>query len=158
MNLKSKWLKRIVLSIIVVILSSLLILFSYVLGHEKSLMDYQESLAQLPEVERVVEIAEYNGTESYYVAKVLLVNEDEHYYFIKENVVEYNIPVEELITGGEAANRALSFAGSGTVKHYYLGLENKKPIYEVMLSAEKGEQYLMIDAKTGELISHFIID
>ena len=158
MNSKSKWLKRIVLAIIVVILSSVLILFSYVFGHEKGLMDYQKSLAQLPEVERVLEIAEYNGTESYYVAKVLLTNESEYYYFIKENVVEYNIPVEELITGEEAANRAVSFAESGTVKHYYLGLENQKPIYEVMLSAEKGEQYLVIDARTGDLVSHFMID
>ena len=57
MNAKTKWLKRMVLTIIVVILSALLILFSYVLGHDKGLMNYQASLSKLPEVESVVRIS-----------------------------------------------------------------------------------------------------
>ncbi len=158
MNTKTKWLKRMVLTIIVVILSALLILFSYVLGYEKGLMNYQASLSKLPEVESVVRISEYNGVESYYVAEVVLINGSEQYYFIKDNVVEYHVPVEELLTGEEAASYAMANVGAGIVKHYYLGIEDETPIYEVMISSDKGEHYVIVDAKTGKLVSHFIIE
>ena len=158
MNTKTNWLKRMVLTIIVVILSSVLVLFSYVFGHEKGLMNYQASLSKLPEVESVIRISEYGGMESYYVAQVVLINGSEQYYFIKDNVVEYHVPVEDLLTGEQAASYAMSNVGSGIVKHYYLGIKDETPIYEVMISSDKGEHYVIIDAKTGKLVSHFIID
>ena len=39
MKSKNRWLKRFVLLIIVLIISGFLLLFSYVMGHEKSLMN-----------------------------------------------------------------------------------------------------------------------
>lgn len=75
MKSKNRWLKRFVLLIIVLIISGFLLLFSYVMGHEKSLMNYQSSLSKLPEVEQVLEISEYQGIDAYYVAKVLLTRD-----------------------------------------------------------------------------------
>lgn len=50
MNKKNKWLKRSVLLIIVILCSGLILLASYVLQYNKTLMTYQKSLANLPEV------------------------------------------------------------------------------------------------------------
>ena len=63
MNKKNKWLKRSVLLIIVILCSGLILLASYVLQYNKTLMTYQKSLANLPEVSEVLEIAEYSGQE-----------------------------------------------------------------------------------------------
>ena len=83
MNKKNKWLKRSVLLIIVILCSGLILLASYVLQYNKTLMTYQKSLANLPEVSEVLEIAEYSGQEQYYVAKVLLTSNKEYTILLK---------------------------------------------------------------------------
>lgn len=84
-------------------------------------MNYQSSLSKLPEVEQVLEISEYQGIDAYYVAKVLLTNETEQYYFIKDNVVVYQVEINKILSTDAIVNKALSLTGSGKVKHYYLG-------------------------------------
>ncbi|EFF63013.1 hypothetical protein GMA92_02675 [Turicibacter sanguinis] len=158
MKSKNRWLKRFVLLIIVLIISGFLLLFSYVMGHEKSLMNYQSSLSKLPEVEQVLEISEYQGIDAYYVAKVLLTNETEQYYFIKDNVVVYQVEINKILSTDAIVNKALSLTGSGKVKHYYLGFLDENPIYEVLVTTSEGEEYVILNALDGELISHFIID
>ena len=44
------------------------------------------------------------------------------------------------------------------MKHYYLGFLDENPIYEVLVTTSKGEEYVILNALDGELISHFIID
>lgn len=158
MKSKNRWLKRLVLLIIIVAISAIMLLFAYVMGYEKSLMTYQSSLSKLPEVKQVLEISEYNGVESYYVAKVLLTNETEQYYFIKDNVVDYHIETSKVIAVDSMLNKAISVTGSKKVKHYYLGYLDEKPIYEVLVTTDTGEEYVILNALDGELISHFIVD
>lgn len=158
MKSKNRWLKRFVLLIIVLIISVVLLLFAYVMGHEKSLMDYQSSLSKLPEVEQVLEISEYQGVDAYYVAKVLLTNETEQYYFIKDNVVTYQVETNKVLSIDVIVNKALAVTGSGKVKHYYLGFLDENPVYEVLVTTSKGEEYVMVNALDGDLISHFIVD
>lgn len=158
MKSKNRWLKRLVLLLIVAVVSAIFLLFSYVMGHEKGLMNYQASLSKLPEVRQVLEISEYHGTDSYYVAKVLLTNETEQYYFIKDNVVEHHIETNKVMDIDSIVNKALSIVGNGKVKHYYLGFLNEDPIYEVLVTTTKGEEYVILNALNGELISHFIVN
>lgn len=158
MKSKNRWLKRFVLLIIVLIISVVLLLFAYVMGHEKSLMDYQSSLSKLPEVEQVLEISEYQGVDAYYVAKVLLTNETEQYYFIKDNVVTYQVETNKVLSIDVIVNKALTVTGSGKVKHYYLGFLDENPVYEVLVTTSKGEEYVIVNALDGDLISHFIVD
>ena len=157
MNKKNKWLKRSVLLIIVILCSGLILLASYVLQYNKTLMTYQKSLANLPEVSEVLEIAEYSGQVQYYVAKVLLTSNKEYYYFIKDNTVDFSYPVEVLMTPEQAAQKALSLIGQGIVKHYYLGIYDEKPVYEVLVSLGDEEHYIIIDAKTGDVLLQFDI-
>lgn len=157
MNKKNKWLKRSVLLIIVILCSGLILLASYVLQYNKKLMTYQKSLANLPEVSEVLEIAEYSGQEQYYVAKVLLTSNKEYYYFIKDNTVDFSYPVEELVTPEQAEQKALSMVNQGTSKHYYLGIYDGKPAYEVLVSSGDKDNYILIDAKTGDVLLQFDI-
>lgn len=158
MRKKNKWLKRSILFIVVLLASGIILFASYVLQYNKQLMVYQESLAQLPEVSQVLEISEYYGKESYYVAKVLLTTDKEYYYFIKDNTVEYSYPVEELITGEQAAQKSLSILGQGEIKHYYLGIYEEKPIYEVLISLGNEECYFIIDAKTSDVLLQYSLN
>lgn len=158
MKKKNKRLKRSLLLIIVIVTSSILILASYVLQYNKQLMTYQKSLTNLPEVNQVLEISEYSGTESYYVAKVVLTTNQEYYYFIKDNIVEYSYRVDELITSNQAAEKALKTIGKGTVTHYYLGIYEQNPVYEVSISSTNGEEYVIVDAKNGEVVLQFIVN
>lgn len=121
-------------------------------------MTYQKSLTNLPEVNQVLEISEYSGTESYYVAKVVLTTNQEYYYFIKDNIVEYSYPVDELITSNQAAQEALKTIGEGTVTHYYLGIYEQNPVYEVSISSINGEEYVIVDAKNGEVLLQFVVN
>lgn len=155
MRKKNKWLKHGILLIVVLIGSGMILLSSYVLQYDKQLMAYQNSLTQLPEVSEVLEISEYYGKDSYYVAKVLLTTDKEYYYFIKDNTVEYSYPVEELITGEQAAQKSLSILGQGEIKHYYLGIYEEKPIYEVLISVGNEEYYFIIDAKTSDVLLQY---
>lgn len=158
MKSKNRWLKRIVLVVIVIIISTILLLFAYVMGREKSLMDYQASLAKLPEVNQVLEISEYQGLDTYYVAKVMLTNDTEQYYFIKDNIVVYHMETSEVMAIDSLLNKALIVTGNGKVKHYYLGFLEERPIYEILITTDKGEEYVILNAVDGELISHFIVD
>ena len=63
MNKKNKWLKRAVLLIVVLLAIGVISFASYVLQHDKQLLTYQESLSNLPEVKKVLEISQYNGEE-----------------------------------------------------------------------------------------------
>ncbi len=156
MNKKNKRLKRIVLLIIVILFSGLILLASYVLQQNKQLMTYQKSLTNLPEVSQVLSISEYYGEDPYYVAKVLLTTNQEYYYFVKDNTVEYSYPIEDLMTAEDATQKALSVVGNGITKHYYLGIYDGKPAYEVLISLEKQEEYVIIDAQTGEVLLQFV--
>lgn len=158
MKSKNRWLKRLVLVIVLVAVSAILLLFSYVMGHERGLMNYQASLSKLPEVKQVLEISEYHGLESYYVAKVLLKNETEQYYFIKDNIVAHHIETNKVKDIDSIISKALSVVGNGKVKHYYLGFLNEDPIYEVLVTTSKGEEYVILNALDGKLVSHFIVD
>ncbi|MDE5977353.1 MAG: PepSY domain-containing protein [Turicibacter sp.] len=156
MNKKNKFLKRSILLIIVIIGSSLLLFSSYVLKYPNQLMTYQASLAHLPEVSEVLEIAMYEGQEEYYVAKVLLTSGKEYYYFIKDNTVEISCPVEEIMTPEQAEQKALALV-QGRSKHYYLGIYDESIIYEVLISANDYECYVILDAKTGDVLLQFEI-
>ena len=92
------------------------------------------------------------------MAKVLLTNETEQYYFIKDNVVVYQVEINKILSTDAIVNKALSLTGSGKVKHYYLGFLDENPIYEVLVTTSEGEEYVILNALDGELISHFIID
>ncbi|HAX72641.1 MAG TPA: hypothetical protein DCY20_03885 [Firmicutes bacterium] len=154
MKRKNKWPKRIFLIVLTVIASFTTMLLAYVAGYEKDLMVYQESLAKLPEVNSVLEIAKYNGTEQYYVAKVKLINETEHYYFIKDNVVEYNVETKNILSTDVIVNNVMNQI-QGDIKHYYLGIHEEKPIYEVVVSTQNQEVYVLVDAMSGELVATY---
>ena len=66
-------------------------------------------------------------------------------------------PVEELMTPEQAAQKALSLIAQGIVKHYYLGIYDEKPVYEVLVSLGDEEHYIIIDAKTGDVLLQFDI-
>lgn len=157
MKKKNKRLRRIILFIMVIIASVLIMLASYVLQQNKHLMTYQKSLAKLPEVDQVLEISEYSGMESYYVAKVLLTTDLEYYYFIKDDIVEYSYPVTDLMTAQQAVKQALA-SHQGTVTHYYLGIYDEKPVYEVEISSTRGEEYVIVDAQSGDIVLQFVIN
>ncbi|MGL4337550.1 MAG: hypothetical protein ACRCST_11730 [Turicibacter sp.] len=153
MKHKKKWPKRIFLLVTTLILCGAMLLGSYVYGYEKELMTYQASLAKLPEVTKVLEISKYKGVEEYYVAKVILTNETEQYYFIKDNIVVYNIVASELLSIEQLEKRVNELVSDALIKHYYLGIHEEKPIYEILLSSQGRELYLIVNAIDGSMIS-----
>ena len=41
------------------------------------------------------------------------------------------------------------------IKHYYLGVYGETPIYEVLVTNDKGDFYVILDAKTSEVLLQF---
>ena len=66
--------------------------------------------------------------------------------------------MDELITSNQAAEKALKTIGKGTVTHYYLGIYEQNPVYEVSISSTNGEEYVIVDAKNGEVVLQFIVN
>ena len=155
MNKKNKWLKRSVLLIIVLLAIGVISFTSYVLTYDKQLLTYQKSLAKLPEVEKVLEISQYNGEEQYYVAKVQLTSGKEYYYFINDNTVKVSCEVNELITKKQVEEKGASLVDQGVIKHYYLGDYDEVPVYEVLVSDDKADYYVIMDAKSAEVLLQF---
>ena len=154
---RTRWIKRIILTILTIVICSLVLLSSYVIKEEQGLQDYATSLSELPEVERVEKISTFSGDEFYHVAKVKLKNETIQYYFIKDNeVVHYEnelnlMPLDKILT---VANSRVS----GVVKHHYLGMFEERPIYEVLIGTTSSEVYVLIDAKSGEVIKEIVVE
>lgn len=155
MNKKNKWLKRSVLLIIVLLAIGVISFTSYVLTYDKQLLTYQKSLAKLPEVEKVLEISQYNGEEQYYVAKVQLTSGKEYYYFINDNTVKVSCEVNELITKKQVEENVASLVDQGVIKHYYLGVYDEVPVYEVLVSDDKADYYVIMDANSAEVLLQF---
>ncbi len=155
MNKKNKWLKRAVLLIVVLLAIGVISFASYVLKYDKQLLTYQESLSKLPEVKKVLEISQYNGEEQYYVAKVQLTSGKDYYYFIKDNTVKLSCETKDLMTKKQVEEKVANVIDQGVIKHYYLGVYGETPIYEVLVTNDKGDFYVILDAKTSEVLLQF---
>ncbi len=150
------WLKRLVLICLTLVLSFSMILSAYVIKKEHELKEYATSLTMLPEVNEVLSISTFQGSNMYYVAKVRLQNETEQYYFIQDDVVVYHQDVTEFLaieTILSAAQRVVQ----GDVKHYYLGLFEDRPIYEVVIGTSNAEHYVIVDAITADVVKEMIV-
>ena len=104
----------------------------------------------------VLEIAEYSGCRAVLCGKSLLTSNKEYYYFIKDNTVDFSYPVEELMTPEQAAQKALSLIAQGIVKHYYLGIYDENQFMGALVLGDE-EHYIIIDAKTGDVLLQFDI-
>ena len=151
-----KWIKRCLVTLLIfgVVLFASLIL--YVEQEETTVEQYAASLSALPEIESVQRISKFNGTKTYFVADVTLKSGVKHVYFIHEDqVVHYepktNIqPVNKILEAVRAVNE-------NPVAHYYLGMYEDQPVYEVAVTSKHATHYVIVDAKSAEILDEFEI-
>ena len=151
-----KWIKRCLVTLLIfgILLVGSLVL--YVEEENKAIEQYATSLSALPEVESVQRISKFNGTKTYYVADVTLKSGIEHVYFIhNDQVVHYepkvNIqPINKVLEAVRAINE-------NPVAHYYLGMYEDQPVYEVAVTSKNKTHYVIVDAKTAEVLDEFEI-
>ena len=87
----------------------------------------------------------------------MLTSNKEYYYFIKDNTVDFSYPVEELMTPEQAAQKSPVADSARHSKTLLLRIYDEKPVYEVLVSLGDEEHYIIIDAKTGDVLLQFDI-
>jgi len=137
-----------------------LFLWGYASGELDSLESFGRTLENFDEVSTVLEISRFNGQESHIVARVVLVNGREFYYFVSENA-EHEYVVQEYldaayVIGPRGAEQIAARTATGEILGTQLGRHAGEPIYEVQIrDANQYVHYVVIHALTGELILHF---
>jgi len=153
-----KWMIWSMVATSLVAIGLIIFILIYEAGYQDNLKAYEHSIENLSEVSRVLEFSEYSGTESYFVAIVERVDEEEYVYFVKDGIVEHQVPVGDLITADEARQIAVEVADSQQIMDTKLGLHEEAPIYEVRLRTAQGVQYVIIDGLTMEIVLNFTLD
>ncbi len=79
----------------------------------------------------------------------------DYYYFIKDNTVKLSCETKDLMTKKQVEEKVANVIDQGVIKHYYLGVYGETPIYEVLVTNDKGDFYVILDAKTSEVLLQF---
>ena len=161
MKNKKKNLKWIIWSsagIFTIGISIYIFLLMYIGNHQDNLNSYKQSIGNLPEVAEILEFSHFTGTDEYLVAKVRRTDDAEYIYFIKNEVVAQQFPVSDFIGEEMAQSIALNATESRELQYVTLGMYFENPIYELKFITERGAEYLIIDAQTGEILLQFTLD
>ena len=130
----------------------------YAAGYQDSLRAYKRSVENLEEVNQVLEFSEYAGLETYFVAIVERIDDEQYVYFVNDGIVAYQFPVDDLITIETARGVAVDATESQRIIGTQLGIYEETPIYEVRIKTPEGMDYVFVDAMTRDIMLHFTLD
>lgn len=124
-------------------------------GDQSRLQGYARSIGNLPEVAQVLAVSQFMGTEPVLVSRVVLLNGEEHLYFIQGDTVVLQLPASEIVP---AAALMEDLFGTTDIVRYGLGLYGERAIYELVANTQSGVNYIWVDALTGEILLSFVLD
>ena len=142
-----------------------LVILVVLLGYVGSLVEYAEtevrlinnvsaSLEAMSGIDSVESIHRFNGLESYIVARVLY-DQQEVYFFVRDGTIQHYIGSAEMLAESDAQNIAVNFISGGDIHHTQLGIIGETPIFEVQIALGDARHYVVINAKSGNVIMNF---
>jgi len=169
MKSKIKWIKsrmkQIFVGVAVIIIVALIyvaLVMRYANREAGELAHYAQSIEELPEVERVMDMHRFNGMESYVVAHVLLSDGQEFYYFVREETVEHYVASDELMEEERVLaimQRAILDYNEDAVEVDLIGIQlgmiNNEVVFEVRVRLNEQIHYVVINGEDGEVVLHF---
>jgi len=154
---KIKWTSLGIVALSIIIITYVIALVRYAETEVTALSDYEASLLTLPEVASVRQIHRFNGLESYIVANVEHTSGQDIYFFVREGSVQHYFISSQLIDETQANRIAQNLVPNGEIINTQLGILRETPIFEVQIVYEGTVHYIVIDAKTREVIMNFQI-
>jgi len=131
-------------------------------SEEGELADYAQSIAELSEVEEVINVHRFNGIESYVVAHVLLRDGQEFYYFVREETVKHYVASDDLLEEEQVLaimQRAILDDEEDRTEvelvAIQLGILNDDVVFEVRVRLDAHIHYVVIDGQNGDVLLHF---
>lgn len=152
---KIKWILLGLAVITIIAITYVVSLVRYAETEVTALDHYADSLLALPEVLSVRSIHRFNGLESYLVARVEHESGQDVYFFVREGVVEDYFISSQLINAHNANEIAQRLVWNGEIINTQLGILEGIPIYEVQIKYEDVVHYIVIDARTREVLMNF---
>ena len=144
------------LAFAVVVLFYVAALVGYAENRTTQLALYGESLRALDEVETVVSISHFYGLHAYIVARVILIDGREMYYFVRDGQVRNFLEVTDMQPAQVLQSRALAEIGGGaTTRGTQLGMHLGTAVLEVELEIDDVRHIVLVDAVTAEVILAF---
>ncbi|MCL1948341.1 MAG: hypothetical protein FWF59_01225 [Turicibacter sp.] len=127
----------------------------YANSHERRLLSYARSVANLPEVSVVLAISSFDGPENYLVARVQLVDGSQQVYFIQDNTVAQQVLASDLMSADQLIAKHMPEVD---VVRNSLGRMGGEPVYELVANTPDGVKYVVANALTGEAVLSFTLD
>ena len=165
MKAKIKWILLGIVTVIVVVVIYFVSLTRVANQHASMLEGYALSIEGLPEVDRVLDVHQFNGLESYIVSRVRLHDGQEIYYFVRDEVVQHYLPQSDLIREEQARQIAYDTiasalgeaSGSQEIEFFLIqvGVLEDVIIFELQARVDEDVHYVIMDGQTGEVILHF---
>lgn len=120
-----------------------------------SLSNYEQAIAGMSEVVAVNHIHRFNGRQSYIVANVTHESGQLLYFFVHDGQVVHYELAEALKDVDAATTIATELVGADDVLVARLGLLDGVAIFEIQINAENEVHYVILDAKTFEVLLNF---
>ena len=154
---KIKWILLGVVAVSIIVVAYIIALVRYAEVEVTALNNYATSISELPDVVSVQWVQRFNGLESYIVARIEHTSGEDVYFFVREESVQHYFFSSQLISEMQANEIALNFLPNGEIINTQLGILREIPIFEVQIEYEGLIHYIVIDAKTREVIMNFYI-
>jgi len=138
-----------------VIFAYLIMVIRYAETETIALNNYRASINAMPDVNAVHSVHRFNGLESYIVAAVEYESGDDVHFFIRDGAVQHFFFTNDLITEQVAMAIAQSQHPEGTIVNSQLGIIFVTPIFEIQIEHENAVHYVVIDARTREIMMNF---
>jgi len=152
---KIKWLLLGLVAIVIIIGTYVESLVRYAETEGVFLDNYAASILAMPEVVSVGSIHRFNGLESYIVASIEHESGQDVYLFVRDGEVQHNFFRSDLMDETQANMIALDLVQNGEIIDTQLGILEEMPIFEVQIEYEDVVHYIVIDARTSEVILNF---
>ena len=159
---KMKQILMVIAVIFIVLLTYMALVMRVINTEEGALADYARSIAGLSEVEEVIDLHRFHGTESYVVAQVVLRDGQEFYYFVREETVKYYVASEDLVEEEQVLATMWSTISDEGISQMeaeligiQLGILNEDVVFEVRVRLDEQVHYVVVDGRTGDVLLHF---
>ena len=152
---KIKWMLLGVAALLIIIGTYVVSLVRYADIEITALDNYTASISVRPEVVSVEGIHRFNGLESYIVASIEHESGQRVFYFVRDGWVQHYFFASDLINEMQADAIAQDLVRNGEIINTQLGILVETPIFEVQVQYEAVVYYIVIDAKTSEIIMVF---
>ena len=154
---KIKWILLGFVAILIIIGAYVVSLVRYAEIEQTALAGYTTSLSLMEDVVSVNQVHRFNGLESYIVASIEHESGQEVYFFVRDGRVQHYFFASDLIDEVQADIIAQDLLRNGEIINTQLGILAQTPIFEVQIKYEDAVYYIVIDAKTSEVILNFVL-